>query len=335
MHKALIHLTLAASVSCFVSERACGALPPPVAHWSFDGSGLDSSGNHNDAKPHGKISYVPGLHGPAAQFHGNGDYFQVANNPALQLRSTGQFSVTAYVQPAGLNQQVILYHGQISSSRPSWSLSVQGDLPAPNVPPYPGCFVFSTRESLPTDPASPPPMSPLISPPTSATGKAVAGRWTHLAATYDGAMLRLYLDGVLQNSVAAPLPYDNAYDLYMGGSPSAAGGYSWYSGLVDDVYIFSQALTADEVKDVMQGPVQPELANWPSPVQGAADVPRDTAFGWTAGKFAVTHDVYLGKTSAEVDSASRTKPGMSGTSRTGAIPIRPPAYQPPRSFSGA
>jgi hypothetical protein len=296
MHKKLIPLILAAAVSCFVSERAYGAPPAPVAHWSFDGSGLDSSGNHNDANPHGKISYVPGLDGPAAQFQSTGNYFQVANSPAVQLRSTQQFSVTAYVQPAGLNQQVILLHGRFSSSQASWSLAVQGDLPAPNVTLYPGSFVFGVRASNAIAP-------------TVATAKAVAGRWAHLAATYDGATLKLYVDGTLQSSVAAPLPYDNASDLYIGGDPGGVSGYSWYTGLVDDVYIFSQALTDEEIKGVMRGPVQPELASGPSPAQGATDVPRDTALGWTAGKFAVTHDVYLGKTLAEVDSASRAKPG--------------------------
>ncbi|MCX5646847.1 MAG: discoidin domain-containing protein [Phycisphaerae bacterium] len=295
MHEKLIYLALAAGVSCFVSERAYGAFPTPVAHWSFDGSGLDSSGNHNDAKPHGKISYVPGLHGPAAQFHGQGDYFQVANNAAIQLRSTQQFCVTAYVQPAGLNQQVILLRGRFGSSRASWSLAVQGDLPYPSVTLYPGSFVFGVRASNAIAP-------------TVATGAAVAGQWAHVAATYDGATLKLYVDAILQSSVAAPRPYDNASDLYIGGDPGGSG-YSWYAGLVDDVYIFDQALTDEQVQEVMQGPIQPQLASRPSPAQGATDVARDTALRWTAGQFAVTHDVYLGKTFADVDSASRTKPG--------------------------
>ena len=114
-----IHLTLAAAVLCFVLERGYAAPPVPVAHWSFDGSGLDSSSNHNDAKPHGKISYVPGLYGPAAQFHANGDYFQVANHPAMQLRSTQQFSVTAYVQSVTLDLQLILVHGLGGTARAS------------------------------------------------------------------------------------------------------------------------------------------------------------------------------------------------------------------------
>lgn len=302
MYKIGIHLMLAAALSGAVLERAYGALPVPVAHWSFDGNGLDSSGNHNDAVPHGGIGYVPGLHGPAAQFHGPGDeygdYYQVANNLEIALRSAEQFSVTAYVQPSGLDQQAILFHGRSGSSgRASWSLAVQGDMPSPNVTLYPESFVFSVRTEH--SPGTP----------TSAVAKAVAGQWAHVAATYDGATLRLYVDGMLQSSVAAPLPYDNGADLHIGGDPGGISGWSWYIGLVDDVYIFDQALTEEEIAEVMQGPVQAELASDPSPAQGAVDVPQDTNLRWTAGNSGTTHDVYLGKTFADVDGASRSKPG--------------------------
>jgi hypothetical protein len=302
MHKRLAHLTLAVAVLCFVLERVYAAPAAPVAHWSFDGSGGDSSGNGNDAKPLGKVSYVPGIHGQAAQFQGTGNYFRVVNNPAVQLRSTQQFSVTAYVQPGTLDQQVILFHGRGGSTRPSWFLAVQGDLPYPNLPLYPGSFVFGVRAS--SDPAY-----------TALTAKAVAGRWVHLAATYDGATLKLYADGVLQSSAAAPLPYDNAEYLHIGGDPGVVSGRSWYTGLLDDVYIFSQALTAEEVKAVMQGPTGPQLAHDPHPAHGATDVPEDTFLNWTAGQFAATHDVYLGKSFTDVDNASRTNPGSVLVSR--------------------
>ncbi|MEN6333157.1 MAG: LamG-like jellyroll fold domain-containing protein, partial [Phycisphaerales bacterium] len=310
MHKKLIRLMLAAGVLCFILERAHGALPAPVAHWSFDGNGLDSSGNHNDAARHGNVAYVPGLYAQAAQFDGLGDYFQVANSPVIQLRSAQQFSVAAYVQPAGLAQQVILGHGRMSTSRPSWSLSIQGDLPYPNTPLYPGCFVFTTRESVPAEPGTTPKTTP-TGPPVSATGNAVAGQWAHVAATYAGATLTLYVDGVLLSSVAAPQPFDSKEDLYIGGDPggsSTSSGRSWYSGLVDEAYIFDRALTADEVKELMQGAGQPQLACSPSPMPGATDVAREPTLHWTAGTFAATYDVYLGKTFADVDSASRTKP---------------------------
>ncbi len=293
MHKTLMQLTLATTVLCFALERAYAAPPVPVAHWSFDGNGLDSSGNHNDATLHGGVSYVAGLYGKAAQFHGSGDYFQVANNPAMQLRSTQQFSVAAYVQPTTLGQQNVLIHGLGCSTWASWFLGVQGGEPDATL--YPNSFVFGTRSSGGTAY-------------TGATATGTAGTWTHLAATYDGTTLRLYVNGVLQNSVAAPLPFDSAESLYIGGDPGCSGR-SWYTGLVDDVYLFTQALTADEVKVVMQGPVKPQAAREPVPTDGATDVLQDTALSWTAGQYAATHDVYLGKTFTDVNNASRTTPG--------------------------
>jgi len=52
----------------------------------------------------------------------------------------------------------------------------------------------------------------------------------------------------------------------------------------------------------------PTIAKSPIPDVGAVDVPRDTALSWTPGKFAVTHDVYLGTIYDDVDAASRTDP---------------------------
>ncbi len=298
MHKKLIALMLAVAVLGFALERAYAALPDPVAHWSFDGSGLDSSGSHNDAKRYGDVAYVPGLYGQAAQFQGQGDYFQVANNPAVQLRSTPQFSVAAYVQPASLDQQIILFHGFGSVSRASWFLAVQGGEPDATL--YPGSFVFGVRSS-----------NGIAY--TGVIAKAVAGEWAHLAATYDGTTLKLYVDGVLQSSVAAPLPYSSTQNLYIGGNPGDAA--AWYVGLLDDVYVFNQALTDDEVREVLEGPFEPQLAQRAHPAHRATDVARDTAFSWTAGQFAATHDVYLGQTFADVNEASRTKPGACLVSR--------------------
>lgn len=295
MRKGFIYLALVATLSCFAWGQGYAAVPSAVAHWSFDGNGLDSSGSDNDATPHGEISYLPGIHGPAAQFHGNRDYFQVANSPAMQLRGTRQFSVVVYVRPTTLSQQSILMHGLGSSTRASWFLGIQGSEPDAML--HPGSFVFGVRPGNGIAYAG-------------VTGKAVVGQWTCLAATYDGVVLRLYVDGTLQSSVAAPLPYDSEEDLYIGGDPRLYGdfGCSWFVGLVDEVSIFDQALTADEVRSVMQRPVEAPLARDPDPAQGAGDVPQDTPLSWTPGEFAATHDVYFGTSFDAVSGAGRANP---------------------------
>lgn len=56
------------------------------------------------------------------------------------------------------------------------------------------------------------------------------------------------------------------------------------------------------------GASSPAKAGQPAPADKAVDVPCDSVLGWTGSGFAATHDVYLGKTLADVNNASRTKP---------------------------
>ncbi|MDI6451831.1 discoidin domain-containing protein, partial [Anaerobaca lacustris] len=55
-------------------------------------------------------------------------------------------------------------------------------------------------------------------------------------------------------------------------------------------------------------PPTPTKAKSPSPEDGAIDVPRDVVLGWAAGKFAATHDVYLGTAFDDVNDATRADP---------------------------
>ena len=82
----------------------------------------------------------------------------------------------------------------------------------------------------------------------------------------------------------------------------------WFRGEIDDVWLFSRALTEAEIQGLMKGPGGPGLATAPRPADKAVDVTRDVVLGWTPGAFAATHDVYLGKTLADVNSASQAKP---------------------------
>ncbi len=285
MYRTVLSLVLAAGVLYVAPQAAfAGSL---VAHWTFDGNGLDSSENHNDATAHGNVAYASGMYGQSAQFHGNGDYFQVANNPGMQLLSGQEFSVSAYVKPAGLGQQNVLIHGLGCSTWSSWFLGVQGG--EPDAALTPDSFVFATRSSGGAGY-------------TGATAPAAAGEWSHLAATHDGKTLKLYLNGEEQSSVAAPLPYSSTESLYIGGDPGC-NGRSWYTGYVDDVYIFSQAMTTSQVRQIASGILPTWLkANKPNPADGTVGVMMPL-LQWTKGETAVFHDIYLG-TSPDLTTAN-------------------------------
>jgi hypothetical protein len=75
----------------------------------------------------------------------------------------------------------------------------------------------------------------------------VAGTWYHLVGVYDGANLKLYLNGVLQQTV----PYANAWvgagTTAIGRSRYAGVNADFWPGLIDDVRIYSRALTDGDV----------------------------------------------------------------------------------------
>ena len=81
-----------------------------------------------------------------------------------------------------------------------------------------------------------------------------ANEWHHVVGTYDGANNRLYVDGV--EDTGSPGVHSGKIDI--NGEPVYIGengqrmGREW-NGLIDDVRIYSYALTEAEVKEVYAG----------------------------------------------------------------------------------
>src|SRR5207245_7665367 len=77
--------------------------------------------------------------------------------------------------------------------------------------------------------------------------------WTHVAATYDGATLRIYANGVLQASKAVSGAITTSTGALRIGGDSVWG--EWFAGLIDDVRVYNRALTATELQTDMNTPV--------------------------------------------------------------------------------
>jgi hypothetical protein len=70
----------------------------------------------------------------------------------------------------------------------------------------------------------------------------IDNNWHHILGTYDGSVMKLYVDGVLSKTEDKWFPGDIAYgnyDLYIGDS---------FNGQIDDVRIYNYALTPTQVK---------------------------------------------------------------------------------------
>jgi hypothetical protein len=78
--------------------------------------------------------------------------------------------------------------------------------------------------------------------------------WTHLATSYDGTTVRLYVNGSEVRALAAPGSMAvSTGPLKLGGN--AIFGSEWFAGALDDVRIYNRALTPAQIQGDMETPV--------------------------------------------------------------------------------
>jgi hypothetical protein len=115
------------------------------------------------------------------------------------------------------------------------------------------------------------------------------GTWTHLAATYDGSAVRLFVNGVLSSEA----PVTGALDV--GPGALRIGGNSvwgeWFHGLIDDARVYSRALSPSEIQKDMRSPV------------GAA-TGLVAGYSFDAGSGTTLHDVTANHNDGTIDGAS-------------------------------
>jgi hypothetical protein len=198
------------------------SLPGLVAAYSFDtleaGTVRDSSGNGL----HGVISGAvpaPGRTGAGLFFDGVNDWVRVADDDRLdQPRMT----IAAWVRPASVDAwDAVLAKG--SSLTMNYVLYSSNGTRRPS-----GMFSVSGNEREVEGPTTIP-----------------TNAWTHVAASFDGARIRVYVNGVLVRIGVRTGAIDASTGvLGIGGHP-VLGQY--FAGVIDDVRIYNRALLDAEV----------------------------------------------------------------------------------------
>jgi hypothetical protein len=82
----------------------------------------------------------------------------------------------------------------------------------------------------------------------ASSGNLTENQWFHAAAVYDGASMKLYLDGVLVGSLnkTGAIAVSSSVPVWIGGNPTDPTIRPW-QGAIDDVRIYDRALSAAEV----------------------------------------------------------------------------------------
>ncbi|MCX5646231.1 MAG: discoidin domain-containing protein [Phycisphaerae bacterium] len=285
--KQLVVWYWAAAVVLALGYTAAAGPVGLVGHWTFDeGQGAiahDSSGNGLDGTLRGNPTWVTGGQvGGALDFNGSTAYVEIPNNSLLSLTTEITIAAWTNMRTTASGEMAILSKG-------SWAAN---NLPYEVTEDAGGVIYWQFYNDAGRDTCSP--TSPSV------------GEWHHIAATYDGKVFKCYIDGALGEEWAyvGTMPKNTA-SVTIG---RRSGGGTYFNGMIDDVQLWARALSAAEIAKIMPGLADASIAQDPDPEDQAADVPCDTVLSWKAGETAAAHDVYLGKTFADVNEAGRAVP---------------------------
>ena len=153
---------------------------------------------------------------------------------------------------------------------------------------------------------------------TTGTGAGAlnANEWNHVATTYDSTtmVVEIFLDGELQIAGTAEVPSTPTEATLLFGHRGGAAAGEHYGGLLDDVRIYDHVLSVMEVNALAYPPRV--IARDPIPSDGAIHEDTWVNLSWTAGDFAVSHDVYLGDNFNDVNDATNESDTFRGNQMT-------------------
>jgi hypothetical protein len=210
-----------------------------VAYWNFDeGTGTavkDQTALKHDGKLVGTASWVDGKFGKAIEFDGKTAYVEVAHADDLAIDTTLTFSV--WFRPSVT----------INAANNGFRLMTKNN-------DY--FFLFNYTDAatgkglgqlgfLLKDPAGTNHVA------HSVTAEWKAGTWYHVAGTFDGKQIKIYINGILETTTdyvgkigATKLA------LWIGADDAP----SYFPGAIDEVRIYKATSTDAEVKQIMAGP---------------------------------------------------------------------------------
>jgi hypothetical protein len=208
----------------------------------------DLSGNGNNGTLKGSPKWVDGYDGSALQFSGeeNGNYVEVPDNPLLNPKD--EITCMAWVyfdgwEPTG--GVISKYVG--SGNQRSYDIHMHHTLELSFTASCSSNGAYQVGVST-TNADAP-------------AGTLAEGRWQHIAMTFKSSeFLRIYLDGEMvadSDAAATDSLFDNNIPLMIGTDFQIGGAHSGqpreFTGIIDEVAIYSRALSDADIKQAMEG----------------------------------------------------------------------------------
>lgn len=191
-----------------------------IAYFPFDGSVDDESENGLISTGYGGIVYAGGVQGQAASLDGVDDYVEVPHDS--RINPTESITVSIWLKSSFTGQSYVMYKADC------------GNWPASRVFLMTGNQGYEVAFSIYPNPQA-----------TSAVD-VWDGSWHHIAATYDRANLKLYVDGSLRDSLAMTSSINSSVSSLIFGRDCSNS----YEMMLDDVRIFKRSLSEAEIQEV-------------------------------------------------------------------------------------
>jgi len=205
-----------------------------VSYWNFDeGSGAvvhDIAGN-NDCVIKKDPKWGNGKRGGGLILNGSTNYLDCGNDASFNITKTLTIAVWVNIKAFG-NWDGIVTKGVDSGP---YAMQMWGDGSLRFSPNWGDPKGFVGKGSF------------------NSTSKMTAGKWTHAAITYDGVKANFYINGKLDK-----LEVKQAFTFGINEDPlilgcDFPGGDEYFDGVMDEFFIFNQALTQAEILRVMNG----------------------------------------------------------------------------------
>lgn len=91
------------------------------------------------------------------------------------------------------------------------------------------------------------------------------GKWYHVAGTYDGSVMRIYINGQQVGSANYTGVIDNGtYDLHIGRAAYTIGGTRYFDGVIDEVRMWNTAISQTAIQDYMCKKLDPSHPHYAS-----------------------------------------------------------------------
>jgi hypothetical protein len=195
-----------------------------IAYYPFNGNANDESGNGNHGENYGPILTEDMFGNPdnAYNFDGMDDHIRVPDSDSLNV-SDG-ITIAAWINiPLTGNYGRYIVDSREGYEEPGYYLFVGTEVVGFGVPRGPGGFGIDISPS----------------------------EWHHIAGTYDGVTMIIYLDGVEVGNVLVATPFTQSNAMLMIGRCYPGGGGYMFNGIMDELRIYNRALAASEIEELL------------------------------------------------------------------------------------